>query len=124
MLPLLTLEPGPSQTRLQLLHPGQGPVLRARLPAHPVHDPALITLATALTLWYGLPLRVVIDADAKELRDHPERWAAVLAGADPAQVSLHWVSRPRPAPRDRFLAALGDFRSASRLATALTGGGR
>lgn len=122
MLPLLTVEPGRSQTRLQLLLPHVGPVLRARLPSQPTHDDALITFASSITQWLGHPVRVVIDADATELQDHPERWAALLSGADPAQVSLHWLSRPKVRPRDRFLSALGDFRSASRLAAVLHGG--
>jgi hypothetical protein len=52
----------PSQLTLLVQAPERGHVLRARLPLHPQHPRALMTLLEAMALWRGQPLRVAIDA--------------------------------------------------------------
>ena len=84
---------------------------------------ALALLLEALVAWYNLPLTAVLDADAEDVAHHPERWARLVGELDGEQVRLEWVAHSRPqTERDRFLGALGDFRSARRLlAVAATG---
>ena len=53
-------------------------MLKARLPNPPTHPLPVIALLESLSLWYGRPLRAVIDADAEDVRRHPERWAMLL----------------------------------------------
>ncbi len=52
----------PSELSLLVRAPERGQVLRARLPLHPQHPRALVTLLEGLALWRGRPLRVAIDA--------------------------------------------------------------
>ncbi len=65
----------------------------------------------------------MLDADAEDVAHHPERWARLLGELDGEQVRVEWVAYARRAgERDRFLGALGEFRSARRLlAVAATG---
>jgi hypothetical protein len=109
----VALEPDTSETRLLLSESGRGVKLKARLPLWPAHESALVLLLEALSQWYGRSLNAVIDADAEDVRRHPERWARVL-GEPPAHVGVRWVgigSRRR----DDFLAPMGDFATAQRL---------
>jgi hypothetical protein len=52
----------PSEVKLVTRAPERGDVLRARLPLHPQHPRALLTLLESLALWRGQPVRVAIDA--------------------------------------------------------------
>jgi hypothetical protein len=65
----------------------------------------------------------VLDADAADVRQYPEKWAVLLGDAPELAVRVEWVSVPAArATRDRFLGKLGDFRSAESLvAFAATG---
>ncbi len=115
-LPLwAALEPMGSQVRLMLAEPMAGTSLKARLPSQPAHDRAVLTLLEALSLWYGLPLHAVIDADAEDVRRHPERWARWLGDPPEPHVRVEWMAVPRPRRDDRFLSTMGDFSSARRL---------
>lgn len=79
MLPLwITIEPSPSEVRLILTEPGSGPALKARLPL-PTQARAVPLLLESLSTWYHRPLHAVLDADAEDIRLHPERWV-LLAG--------------------------------------------
>ena len=114
------LEPNRAETRLLLSEPGVGVRLKARLPLWPKQPGAVLDLLDALSRWHGRPLHAVIDADAEDVRLHPERWARALGDAPPG-VEVDWLAVP-PRQRDRFLASLGDFRSARRaLSHAATG---
>ena len=63
-LPLwMAIEPVGSEVRLMLTAPSERTVLKARLPNPPTHPRAVIALLESLSLWYGRPLRAVIDAD-------------------------------------------------------------
>lgn len=72
-------------------------------------------LLEALSAWQGAPLCAVLDADAEEVRRHPERWARLLGDASHSpRLSVEWSSPAQARPsRDRFFT--GDFSSAKRL---------
>jgi hypothetical protein len=109
----LSIEPGPSQTRLSLSVPLLGTTLRARLPTPPAHPGALGHLLEALAAWYGQRLCAVLDADASEVQRCPERWARLLGDLD-ERVEVRWTA-VGDRQRDRFLEGVGDFHSARRL---------
>jgi hypothetical protein len=111
----MAIEPELSETRLLLTHAPTGAALRARLPTVPADPRALGLLLEAITSWYGLPLCAALDADASDVHLHPERWAQLLGDLDERRVRVEWVASPGHDDRDRFLGALGDFRSARRL---------
>jgi len=115
-LPLwMSIEPVGSEVRLMLTVPSEHTVLKARLPNPPTHPRALMGLLEALSLWHGCPLRAVIDADAQDVRQHPERWAMLLGDGPELAVAVEWAAVPSARPRDRFLAPMGDFASARKL---------
>lgn len=120
----LSIEPRLEETRLSLHEPGRGSVLRARMPLCPSQPRALTTLLESLVAWYGRALVAVLDADAQDVRQHPERWARLLGELDEAHIAVQWTHRPAPQQRDRFLGRLGDFRASSRLVGLAAGGGR
>jgi len=124
MSPLwVSIEPRGTETRLMLTQAPAGTALRARLPVVPCQPCGLTLLLQGLAAWYGQPLCAVLDADAEDVARHPERWARLVGELDGEQVRVEWVARSRAAvERDRFLGAVGDFRSARRLvALAATG---
>jgi hypothetical protein len=118
MLPLwITIEPNPTEVRLVLTEPGVGPALKARLPL-PAQARAVSLLLESLSTWYQQPLHAVLDADAEDIRLHPERWALLAGDLAVQQVSVQWARRPQAArqkERSRFLQELGEFRSARQL---------
>ena len=112
----MTIEPRLTETRLTLFSPSLPSALRARLPSAPAHPRALITFLESISLWLGAPLHAVVDADASDVRRHPERWSLLLGDAPELAVRVEWVSVPTASTkRDRFLGKLGDSRSAARL---------
>lgn len=112
----MAIEPGASEVRLLLAEPSVGPALKACLPLPPASSRCLPQLLEALSAWYELPLHAVLDADASDVRRHPERWA-LLAGDLPLhQLGVEWVKRPRGRDRRRrFLDSMGSYRSARSL---------
>ena len=118
MLPLwITIEPSPAEVRLLLTQPAAGPALKARLPL-PAQARAVPLLLESLSIWYHQPLHAVLDADAEDIRLHPERWALLAGDLALQQVSVEWARRPQAArqkEQSRFLQELGDFRSARQL---------
>jgi hypothetical protein len=124
MSPLwMSVQPSSEEVRLMLTEPGKGPVLKARLPSPPQDVRAMGQLLEVIVAWYGTPLRAVLDADALDVRAHPERWFELFADLRSLLVSVEWVAHPGPSTkRDRFLGPMGDFDSARRLlAFAATG---
>jgi hypothetical protein len=112
----MSIEPRGPETRLMLSLPGERPVLRARLSSSPSHPRALITFLESLSLWHGRPLHAVLDADAEDVRRHPEKWAVLLGYAPELAVRVEWLSVPAVRrARDRFLGQLGEHRSAESL---------
>lgn len=64
------------------------------------------------------PLHAVLDADAEDVHQHPERWAHLAGDLPLVDLHVEWVRRPSRARRKdqgRFLEELGDFRSARHL---------
>jgi len=120
----MSIEPRLGETRLMLLASSSPSALRARLPSAPAHPRALITLLEAISMWLGAPLHAVVDADAEDVRRHPERWSVLLGDAPELAVRVEWVSVPAPPKRDRFVGKLGDFASAARLISFATTGRR
>ena len=116
MLPLwAALEPVGPHVRLMLAEPMAGTSLKARLPSTPAHDRAVVSLLESLSLWYGLPLHAVIDADASDVRHHADRWARWLGDPPEPHVQVEWVAVPQPRKHDRFLESMGDFAAARQL---------
>lgn len=114
----MSIEPELRETRLMLTQAQVGTALRARLPTLPAQPRALPLLLEALAAWYGEPLCAVLDAEASDVQRYPERWAVLVGELDGERVRVEWAAPPAPsARRDRFLGAVGDFRSARRLVT-------
>jgi hypothetical protein len=109
----VAFEPDGSETRVLLSVSGHGVTLKGRLPVWPAQPSAIVLLLEALSQWYGRPLHAVIDADAEDVRQFPQRWARAL-GEPPAHVHVEWLAVP-PRRRDDFLAPVGNFSSAQRL---------
>jgi hypothetical protein len=126
MSPLwMSIEPRGTETRLMLTQAPGGTVLRARLPLVPCQPCGLTLVLRGLAAWYGQPLCAVLAADAEDVARHPERWARLVGELDGEQVRVEWVASSRAtAERDRFLGAVGEFRSARRLLTLATMGQR
>lgn len=115
-LPLwLSIEPEGSEVRLLLSEPSAGTALKARHPPQPADGRALMMLLEALSLWYGLPLHAVLDADAEDVRRHPDRWSLLLGDAPERSVRVEWVAVPPCRKHDRFLEGMGDFASGRKL---------
>jgi len=113
----MSIEPGTTQVRLMLSEPSQGTVLKAQL-RPPEHTRALPLLLEALSAWYHLPLHAVLDADAADVRHHPERWALLVGDLSSFDVTVEWATHPKRTERrarNRFLDELGHFDSARRL---------
>lgn len=109
----ISIEPTGTVIRLLLTEAGTGPTLKAELP-FPAAPSALPALLTALSAWHARPLHAALDADAVDVRRHPERWALLAGDLSPLELSVHWVHRPSPGQlkhRGRFLAEMGSTRS-------------
>jgi hypothetical protein len=120
----LSIEPSPQHTRLLLSRASSGIALKALLPPTPAQPKALASLLTALVAWYNVPLFAVLDADAEDVRRHPERWADWLGDLDSPHIQVTWGAPP-PAGADvtdRFLARMGNFSRAKRLISFAAGG--
>jgi hypothetical protein len=114
----MTIEPRETETFLQLSEGKLGLCLRARLPLCPRQPRALAQLLEAIVAWYGRSLTAVLDADAQDVEQHPERWAQLLGDLDKESIRVEWARPLRLAfRRDRYMGALGDFRRARRLVT-------
>lgn len=115
-LPLwLSIEPRISEIRILLSEPSAGTSLKARLPPEPADGRALMMLLEALSLWYGLPLHAVLDADAEDVRRRPEHWSLLLGDAPERAVRVEWVAVPPCRKHDRFLEGMGAFASGRQL---------
>ncbi len=111
----MSIEPVGSEVRMMLTAPAASTMMKARMPNPPAHPRAVISFLEAITLWYGQPLRAVIDADAEDVRQNPARWAMLLGDAPELAVAVQWAAVPRRAKKDRYLAPMGDFTSARQL---------
>lgn len=121
VVPLAVLEPHQKELRLSLSTPGLGVLLRARFPLALAQPRALPLLLEAIVAWFGMPLRAALDADAEDVRRHPEFWSRFLSETDSPQISVEWVSVPLPNRRDPFVADFGSSRRARKLIAAAEG---
>jgi hypothetical protein len=111
----MSIEPVGSEVRMMLTAPAASTVMKARMPNPPAHSRAVISFLEAIALWYGRPLRAVIDAASEDVRQHPARWATLLGDAPELAVGVEWAAVPRVSKKDRYLAPMGDFARARRL---------
>jgi hypothetical protein len=117
----LSIEPTPSETRLLLSRSNFGVVLQAKLPPIPAQPKALAQLLEALVAWHGEPLCAVLDADAQDVRENPEKWADFFGPIESPHISLSW-GMPISKKRGRFFKELGHFSRAKRLINAAATG--
>jgi hypothetical protein len=116
----MSIEPVGSEVRVMLTAPREGTALKALLPCPPASERAVPALLEALSTWYALPLHAVLDADASDVRQHPERWALLVGDLRSFEVSVVWATRSEArqlARRRRFLDPMGSFGSGRRLIT-------
>ena len=120
----LSIEPRLQHTRLMLSRASTGIALKALLPPTPAQPRALASLLTAMVAWYNLPLCAVLDADAEDVRRHPEQWAEWLGDLDSPHIQVAWGAPPPGGANatDRFLARMGDFSRGKRLISFAAGG--
>jgi hypothetical protein len=111
----LSIEPTPNETRLLLSCANFGVVMKARLQPIPAQPQALAQLLEALVAWYGAPLCAVLDADAEDVRRHPDRWAEFFGALSSPHISISWGMPSIKSERDRFLGTLGRFERGKRL---------
>ena len=82
-----------------LTAPRDGTTLKAVLPCPPASERAVPALLEALSTWYALPLHAVLDADAEDVRLHPERWALLAGDLPILEMSVEWARRPHGSRR-------------------------
>jgi hypothetical protein len=114
----MSIEPVGSEVRIMLSAPQDGTTLKALLPCPPASERAVPALLEALSTWYARPLHAVLDADASDVRQHPERWALLVGDLRSFEVSVVWATRPEArelARRRRFLDPMGGFGSGGKL---------
>jgi hypothetical protein len=116
MSPLwMSIEPDISGTRIMMTLGGSGTVMRARFPHIPKHPEALGLFLRGIGAWYGRPFCAVLDADAQDVWDHPERWARYLGDLDDSEVQVEWRGYSESFRHDPLVGTVGDFRRARRL---------
>jgi hypothetical protein len=110
-----TLKLSAAEVRLLVTTPGNGDLLRARVPLPSRHPRALLTMLEGLALWRGEPLRIVIGADSPS-----RRWSdSGLFGDElwPGESPLVRFEAALRARRVDRLRGLGDFRELYAVAT-------
>jgi len=118
MYPLwLSISPDVVETRLLLTVGGVGQVLRARFPLIPKQPDGLSLFLRGIAAWHGQPFCAVLDAEARDVFEHPERWAQLLGDLDDAAIRVEWVMRHTGLKRDRFVDRLTGFARSERLLT-------
>lgn len=80
---VMAIAPGSLTTRI-VVHDGEIPLLKARLPHGPAHPRAALALAEALTLWTNRPCRVAVAAVGRGAFCVTPRWLD----------ALDWMTRP------------------------------
>lgn len=99
----------PLAARLLMTDPERSEVLKARLPPHPSHPRALLTLLEGLALWTGAPVTAAISAAPSV----DPRFVASLCGDSwPASSALVQFEDADETVlrRRRTLVGVGDFR--------------
>jgi hypothetical protein len=111
---VMAIAPGSLTTRI-LVHDGEIPLLKARLPHSPQHPRAALALAEALTLWTNRPCRVAVAAVGRGAFCATTRWLD----------ALDWMTRPNAVsvvcvrhdavPIEPEAPVLGDFSDLRRM---------
>jgi hypothetical protein len=118
MYPLwMSIVPDVVETRLMLTMGNVGQVLRARFPLIPKQPDGLSLFLRGIAAWHGQPFCAVLDAESKDVFDHPERWAQMLGDLDDAAIHVEWVMRSKGLKHDRFMDRLTGFARSERLLT-------
>lgn len=95
--------------------PGQ-PLLKARLPAKPVHSQAVQMLCEALALWCGRRVYAAIAADDPDAFFDTTPWLTSWeATLENATCTIKIVPGTRPRPEHDRIDGLGDFRDMRQL---------
>ena len=103
-----TLQPAWQALRLLTTDPEGNELLKARLPSHPDHPRALLTLLEGLALWCGSPLSAAISAAPRADRSCVEGlFGGGLWPVDSALVHFTLTDLPG---RRRTVPGVGDFR--------------
>ena len=111
---VMAIVPGSLTTRV-LVHAGEMPLLKARLPHGPQHPRAALALAEALTLWTNRPCRVAVAAVGRGAFCVTPRWRDALDGMTrPTAVSVVCV-RHDAVPVEPEAPVLGDFSDVRRM---------
>ena len=108
-----TIRIGAEDLKLLVSSPQGDDLIKARLPIHPPHPRALLTLLEGVALFSGEPLYAVISAG--EDRDAwlgSEQWCEDLWPTESPLVRFDFAIPP-PRPR-RTLRGVGDFRAVRR----------
>ena len=111
---VMAIGPGSLTTRI-LVHDGETPLLKARLPHSPQHPRAALALAEALTLWTNRPCRVALAVVGRGAFCATPRWLD----------ALDWMTRPNTVsvvcvrhdavPIEPEASGLGDFSDLRRM---------
>ena len=72
-------------------------------------------LMEALSLWHGLPLHAVLDADSEDVRRRPDHWSLLLGDAPDCAVRVEWLAVPPCRRHDRFMESMGAFTDGRKL---------
>ena len=66
--------------------------------------------------WFGLPLCAVLDADAQDVQDYPERWSSYFGPLQSPHITIAWSALSLvPSRPDPWLGKLGGYSRARRL---------
>ncbi|MCP4673964.1 MAG: hypothetical protein GY854_00275 [Deltaproteobacteria bacterium] len=118
MYPLwMSIAPDVMETQIMLTMGGVGTLLRARFPLIPKQPEGLGLFLRGIAAWFGQPFCAVLDADAQDVWEHPERWAQLLGDLDDASIRVEWRGHSEVFGRDRLAGTVGDFRKTRRLLT-------
>ena len=110
----MAIAPGSLTTRI-LVHDGEIPLLKARLPHGPRHPRAVLALAEALTLWTNRPCRVAVAAVGRGAFCATTRWLdAFDCMSRPDAVSVVFV-RHDAVPIEPEASVFGDFSDLRRM---------
>ena len=111
---VMAIAPGSLTTRL-VVHAGEIPLLKARLPHGPAHPRAPLASAEALTLWTNRPCRVAVAAVGRGAFCVTPRWLDALDWMTrPDAVSVVCV-RHDAVPIEPAASGLGDFSDLRRM---------
>ena len=114
----LTIEPCLVETKLMLTQAPVGTVLQASFPLVPKQPEALGLFLRGVAAWHGEPLCAVLDAEAEDVWQHPERWAQLLGNLDDSCIRVEWIGYSqaiKAKDKPQFKSQSASFEKARRL---------